>query len=100
MALKSTIPQIVESYRSAYPLAKILAPTEKDFKKENRLALFAKIANNEFDCIIMSHENYGKIPHEREIQEKLLNDELDALIREYSLLRDSGNGKDSKRVKE
>lgn len=82
IALKSTIPQIIESYRSAYPMAKILAPMEKDFKKENRRQLFSKIANNEWDCIIMSHENYGKIPHEKYIQEQLINEELAQLEEE------------------
>lgn len=76
MALKSTIPQIVETYRNAFPMAKVLAPTEKDFTKENRNKLFAQIANNEWDCIIMSHENYGKIPHEADIQRKFIEDEM------------------------
>ena len=79
IALKSTIPQIVETYRSAYPMAKILAPLEKDFQKDNRRKLFSKIANNEWDVIIMSHENYGKIPHETDIQKKLINEELKEL---------------------
>lgn len=79
IALKSTIPQIVKTYRTAYPMAKILAPMEKDFEKENRKKLFSKIANNEWDVIIMSHENYGKIPHETDIQKKLINEELKEL---------------------
>ena len=82
IALKSTIPQIIESYHKAYPMAKILAPTESDFKKENRQKLFSKIANNEWDCVIMSHENYGKIPHEIKIQEQLIDEELNSLQEE------------------
>ena len=91
IALKSTIPQIVESYRSAYPMAKMLAPMEKDFEKKNRMRLFSKIANNEWDCIIMSHENYGKIPHEKEIQEELINDELEQLREEEAQYKAENN---------
>lgn len=93
MALKSTIPQIVESYRSAYPMAKILAPTEKDFKKENRRMLFSKIANNEWDCIIMSHENYGKIPHEIDIQRKFIQDEVAEIEAERAEMEAEGASK-------
>lgn len=92
-ALKSTIPQIVESYRSAYPMAKILAPTEKDFQKENRRKLFSKIANNEWDCIIMSHENYGKIPHELDIQRKFVQDEIDEIESERVQMEIDGASK-------
>jgi hypothetical protein len=63
LALKSTIPQIVETYKQAYPLAKILAPSEKDFQAKNRQQLFSQIALNDWDIIIMSHENYQAIPH-------------------------------------
>jgi N12 class adenine-specific DNA methylase len=90
IALKSTIPQIVESYRSAFPMAKILAPMEKDFQKENRNKLFAQIANNEWDCIIISHENYGKIPHEKEIQEKFIQDEMAEVEAERAELEAAG----------
>ncbi|MEA5462051.1 helicase-related protein [Arcicella sp. LKC2W] len=62
IALKSTVPQIVDAYKKAYPLANILAPTESDFKKENRLALFSKIALNDWDCVIMTHDNFNTIP--------------------------------------
>ncbi|MBV5282171.1 MAG: DEAD/DEAH box helicase family protein [Paludibacter sp.] len=90
IALKSTIPQIVESYRQAYPMAKILAPAEKDFKKENRKKLFSQIANNEWDCIIMSHDNYGKIPHEDDIQKKFIEDEIDQINSERAELENAG----------
>ena len=92
-ALKSTSPQIVKSYRSAYPMAKILAPTEKDFQKENRRKLFSKIANNEWDCIIMSHENYGKIPHELDIQRKFVQDEIDEVESERVQMEIDGASK-------
>lgn len=87
IALKSTIPQIVESYKSAYPMARILAPTEKDFTKDNRKKLFAQIANNEWDVIIMTHENYGKIPHEESFTRSFIEDEIYELEKEREELK-------------
>lgn len=90
IALKSTIPQIVESYRKAYPMAKVLAPLEKDFTKDNRRKLFSQIANNEWDVIIMSHENYGKIPHEADIQRDFLRAEMQEIEDERAELEQQG----------
>ena len=92
IALKSTVPQIVDAYKKAYPLANILAPTENDFKKENRLALFSKIALNDWDCVIMTHDNFNTIPqsafYERQQTELELNelrDQIDEIELDSSL---------------
>lgn len=79
IALKSTVPQIVDAYRQAYPLANILAPSENDFKKENRLALFSKIAINDWDCVIMTHDNFNTIPQSNVYEEQLSQSEIEEL---------------------
>jgi len=76
LALKSTIPQIVETYKQSYPLAKILSPSEKDFQAKNRQQLFSQIALNDWDVIIMSHENYQAIPHHPDYIRKQIDDEI------------------------
>lgn len=76
LALKSTIPQIVETYKQSYPLAKILAPSEKDFQSKNRQKLFSQISLNDWDVIIMSHENFNAIPHRIEYLTKQIDDEI------------------------
>jgi N12 class adenine-specific DNA methylase len=86
IALKSTIPQIVETYRVAYPMAKILAPTEKDFTKQNRQKLFSQIAINDWDVIIMSHENYGAIPHDQNFEAYMLQEEINEVEAERNEL--------------
>ena len=40
LALKANVNQIAETYRKAYPDARILAPTENDFEPAKRLRLF------------------------------------------------------------
>lgn len=83
VALKSTVPQIAREFKEAYPTARVLAPSEKDFSTENRKKFFAKISLNDYDCIIVSHEQYGKIPHSEEAESDVVNEQLaqlDAMI--------------------
>jgi N12 class adenine-specific DNA methylase len=86
LALKSTIPQIVETYKQSYPLAKILAPSEKDFQSKNRQKLFSQISINDWDVIIMSHENFNAIPHRIENLTKQIADEIAEIEEERDAL--------------
>lgn len=83
VALKSTVPQIAREFKEAYPTARVLAPSEKDFSTENRKKFFANISLNDYDCIIVSHEQYCKIPHSEEAEDDVVNEQLaqlDAMI--------------------
>ena len=44
------------------PNARILYPGKDDFTKQNRRRIFADIKNNDWDCIILTHEQFGMIP--------------------------------------
>lgn len=83
VALKSTVPQIAREFKEAYPTARVLAPSEKDFSTENRKKFFANISLNDYDCVIVSHEQYCKIPHSEEAEGDVVNEQLaqlDAMI--------------------
>jgi N12 class adenine-specific DNA methylase len=77
LALKANVNQIAETYRKAYPAARILAPGENDFTPDKRLRLFHEIKNNNWDCIILTHDQFGKIPQSPEIQRRIFQTELD-----------------------
>lgn len=79
VALKPTVPSIAEEFRTVYPLAKILAPTEQDFSKKNRKKILGQIAINDWDCVILSHEQYCMLEHENHIEDMLMREELDLL---------------------
>lgn len=79
IGLKANTADLAERYRKSFPLAKILSPTEKDFTPEKRREFFAKIANNDWDAIIMTHDQFGKIPQSKEVQQELMQEEIDAL---------------------
>ena len=62
IGLKANIAEIAQCYHTAYPNAKILYATEKDFTPKSRKQFFNNIKNNNYDCIIMSHDQFAKIP--------------------------------------
>lgn len=60
--------QIGADFIKLYPNANVLVATKKDFEKENRKALMAKIATGNYDAIIIGHSQLEKIPLSRERQ--------------------------------
>lgn len=79
LGLKSNIFAIADTYRKAYPGDKVLYPTEKDFEPKNRQRLFHKIKNRDWDVVILTHEQFFRIPQSLEIQRDTLQQELDSV---------------------
>lgn len=90
LALKANVNQIAETYRKAYPKARILAPGENDFTPDKRLRLFHEIKNNNWDCIILTHDQFGKIPQSPQIQQRIFQTELDNTERDLDTLQMEG----------
>lgn len=99
LALKANINQITETYRKAYPNAKILAPGENDFTPQKRMRLFHEIKNNYWDCIILTHDQFGKIPQSPEIQKEIFQNELNNVERDLETLKDLGGDISKKMLK-
>ena len=99
LALKANINQITETYRKAYPNAKILAPGENDFTPAKRMRLFHEIKNNNWDCIILTHDQFGKIPQSPEIQKEIFQNELNNIERDLETLKDLGGDISKKMLK-
>jgi N12 class adenine-specific DNA methylase len=90
LALKANVNQIAETYRKAYPQARILAPGENDFTPDKRVRLFHEIKNNNWDCIILTHDQFGKIPQSAEIQQRIFQTELDNTELDLDTLKSAG----------
>ena len=90
IGLKANVREIAETYRKAYPNAKILYASEKDFTAANRVRFFNDIKNNDWDCVIMSHDQFGKIPQSPELQQRILQEELDSVEENLEVLRQQG----------
>ena len=90
IGLKANVAEIAATYRTAYPQARILYASEKDFSTQNRVRFFNNIRNNDYDCIIMSHDQFGKIPQSVEIRQNILQEELDTVEENLDVLRGQG----------
>jgi N12 class adenine-specific DNA methylase len=99
LALKANINQITETFKKAYPDARILAPGENDFTPAKRMRLFHEIKNNNWDCIILTHDQFGKIPQSPEIQREIFQNELDNVERDLDTLKDLGGDISKKMLK-
>ncbi|TWR26821.1 DNA methylase [Mucilaginibacter achroorhodeus] len=97
LALKANVKQIADTYLKAYPAARVLAPGENDFTPDKRLRLFHEIRNNNWDCIILTHDQFGKVPQSTEIQQQIFGGELDNVEADLATLALEG-GKISRRM--
>jgi N12 class adenine-specific DNA methylase len=87
IGLKSNVHEIAEAYRTAYPHAKILFPGKEDFTPQKRLRIFGDIKNNDWDCVILTHDQFGMIPQSPEMQKEILEIELDSVERNLDALQ-------------
>ena len=79
IGLKANVSAIAATYRTAYPQAKVLFATEADYQAQNRVAFFNRMKNNDWDCVIMSHDQFGRIPQSEDMQLEMLQEELQQL---------------------
>ena len=88
IGLKANVGAIAETYRTAYPQAKVLYAGEADYKGEaGRVNFLNRAKNNDWDCIIMSHDSFGRIPQSDEIQRDILCDELQQIDEAIKITR-------------
>ena len=91
IALKSTVAQIAKEFREAFPSAMVLAPTEKDFATVNRKKFLSNIAVNDYDCIILSHEQYTQLPHTEEIERQSIDEQMEQIENVIEYLYGTGD---------
>ena len=78
-AMKANAAAIARDFTVAYPEAKVLYPRPSDFDPKKREAFFKKIQTNDWDCVILTHEQFGMIPHNESTIAKFINDEIAGL---------------------
>ena len=79
IGMKANVSAIAEMYATMYPQDKLLFAKESDYSAANRVDFFNRMKNNDYGCIVMSHDQFGKIPQSQEIEQDLLDDELQQL---------------------
>jgi len=96
LGIKANVQDIAATYRKAYPFAKVLYPGPADFTPARRKRIFHEIKNNNWDCIILSHEQFAAIEQSPEIQRDILSIETDNLEKDLSTLKEIAGGSASK----
>ena len=74
--------QMGNDFRKLYPNANVLVATKKDFEKANRLKLFAKIAANDWDAVIVGHTQFDRMGLSPEREQAYLKAEIEKLREE------------------
>lgn len=90
IGLKANIHEIARTFCTAYPMARVLYPGKEDFTPKKREQIFRQIKNNDWDAIILTHEQFGMIPQSPEIQQEILQAELDSVEQNLMVLRQQG----------
>ena len=90
IGLKANVFDIADTFRKAYPNARVLYPGKEDFTVKNRARIFSDIKNNDWDCVILTHDQFGAIPQSAEIQEAIMQKELDSVQENLDVLRKQG----------
>ena len=96
---KSLVAQWGVEFHSYFPAAKLLVADDKSFSKENRKVFTNNIANGDFDAVILSYEQFGKIPMSKEYQQRFLQEQIDEVLDAIAEEK-AENGKGSLTVKQ
>lgn len=96
---KPIVAQWGREFARFFPLARVLVTDEKDFETKNRRKFLSKIATGDFDAVIMSHNQFEKIPLSLERQERIFNEKKMQLMAAKETARKS-DGKKAFSVKQ
>ena len=70
-------------------MARILYPGREDFTPTNRKEIFSQIKNNNWDCVILTHDQFAKIPQSQETMAAIFQEELSDVERCLEVLEQS-----------
>lgn len=83
-----TLEQFVESFHYLYPGANILAPTKKDYSKENRQQLLTQIATNNYDAVIVPQSQIDMIADNENRVKAYIQQEVEDAYRQLRQMDD------------
>ena len=77
---KSVVAQWGVEFHSYFPAARLLVADDKSFTPANRKIFTNKIANGDYDAVIVSYEQFEKIPMSAEYQAQFYEQQIDEII--------------------
>ena len=77
---KSVVAQWGVEFHSYFPAARLLVADDKSFTPANRKIFTNQIANGDYDAVIVSYEQFEKIPMSVEYQARFYEEQIDEII--------------------
>ena len=77
---KSLVAQWGKEFMDIFPTAKLLVAEASDFTAANRKVFMNRIANGEYDAVIVSYEQFEKLPMSDDFTRQLYQEQIDSVI--------------------
>ena len=77
---KNVVAQWGVEFHSYFPAARLLVADDKSFTPANRKIFTNQIANGDYDAVIVSYEQFEKIPMSVEYQQRFYEEQIDDII--------------------
>ena len=77
---KSLVAQWGNEFIDFFPTAKLLVAEATDFTASNRKVFMNRIANGEYDAVIVSYEQFEKLPMSDDFTRQLYQEQIDSVI--------------------
>ena len=77
---KSLVAQWGNEFIDFFPTAKLLVAEASDFSASNRKVFMNRIANGEYDAVIVSYEQFEKLPISADFARDLYQEQIDSII--------------------
>ena len=77
---KNVVAQWGVEFHNYFPAARLLVADDKSFTPANRKIFINQIANGDYDAVIVSYEQFEKIPMSVEYQQRFYEEQIDEII--------------------
>ena len=90
---KSLVAQWGNEFMDFFPTAKLLVAEASDFTAANRKVFMNRIANGEYDAVIVSYEQFERLPVSDEFKRDLYQEQIESVIRAIEEAKADKGGK-------
>ena len=90
---KSLVAQWGNEFMDFFPTAKLLVAEASDFTAANRKVFMNRIANGEYDAVIVSYEQFERLPVSDEFTRELYQEQIESVIRAIEEAKADKGGK-------
>ena len=90
---KSLVAQWGNEFKDFFPTAKLLVAEASDFTAANRKVFMNRIANGDYDAVIVSYEQFERLPVSNDFAKELYQEQIDSIIRAIEEAKAEKGGK-------